>query len=85
MKQKPVNPYTRLANEICKWMDSAFDARHTRTMWVFPKSKLSDGWSLVETWERTAAAAQLGYEVHLEATDEGLHVIYKKKLARYYL
>lgn len=77
MKRK--NPYQRL-KEICqKWVNDV-EYRHTKSMWQYPKNKLDDGWRLSGLWERTKAADQLGYDVILEAVDDGLRVKYVKKI-----
>lgn len=76
-----VNPYTRLKG-ICKKYADEVRYPHTRNMWHYPKSRLKEGWTLTDLWERTAAAEQLGYDVVLEAQDKGLLVKYVKKRPR---
>lgn len=72
-----INPYQRLLNEAGKW---AYEIRYPKNikMWVYPKSKLGLNWNLTDLYERTKAAEQLGYDVILVATDEGLEVKYQK-------
>ena len=77
MKQK--NPYQRLLDEIMEWCQKVI-YRHEVTMWVYPKNRLVEGWELHTLYERTKAAEQLGYDVILVATDEGLRVSYKKQI-----
>lgn len=77
MPKKPINPYMTLLSDIkefCRKLKFA----HRRVMWVYPKAKLGGEWNLKELWDRTAAAAQLDYEVILKATDDGLVVEYRK-------
>ena len=38
------------------------------------------GWKLLDLYERTKAAEQLGYDVQIVAGDDGLSVYYKKKV-----
>lgn len=73
------NPYQRLLERIQKF---CFDLQypHTRTMFFFPKEKLSIGWDLKDVYERTAAAGQLGYDVILEHRENGLFINYRKKM-----
>ncbi len=49
-------------------------------MFLYQKDRLTEGWELRSLWERAAAGEQLGYEVQLKATPEGLVVEYIKKL-----
>jgi hypothetical protein len=77
-KEKPITPYQRLMTKA-----RGFSAQvlypEKKTMWHYPKAKLSIGWSLADLWERTAAAEQVGYDVRLKATDAGLVVEYVKR------
>jgi len=77
MTKRP-NPYTTLANDAREWARSVLMAR-ARTMWRYPKERLNEGWPLSDLRERTAAADQLGYDVRLRATDDGLVVEYVKR------
>lgn len=78
-KEKPVNPYQRLLKEVKQW---AFKAkhRHVVSMFMYPKARLAEGWSMVDAYERTKAAEQLGYDVRLVAADDGLRVQYIKRV-----
>ena len=80
MKEKRLNPYQRLLSEIRQWfVDESI--RYSKIMWSYPKKDLpSSAWNLYGLYERTKAAEQLGYDVILQANDNGLTVIYKKKL-----
>lgn len=78
MSTKRKNPYQRLKEIGMEWANKIKYA-HTKTMFYYPKSRLSEKWELRDLFERTAAAEQLGYEVVLEATDLGLEVKYRKK------
>lgn len=77
MKHKPITPYARLLGQV-----NAFASKvaypHTRSMFFYPRAKLSEEWALTDLWERTKAAEQLGYDVVLLANDVGLHVQYVK-------
>lgn len=74
-----MNPYTTLKNSFSEWVNKAINRRRV-PMWTYPKSKLSDSWTLRDLAERVAAAKQLGFEVHLRSDDAGLHVEYVSKL-----
>ena len=75
-----MNPYTRLLNNIKKWVDN-LECRHEVFMWRYPKEKLDLLWKLEDLYHRVSAAEQLGYEVVLEASEEdGLTVKYRKKM-----
>lgn len=77
-KRKVATPYARLLKEITEFC-SELRFRHEATMCSVPKSRLGESFSLNDVWERTMAAEQLGYEVHLVADDSGLRFRYKKK------
>lgn len=79
MTTKRINPYQRLLEEIRSYIRKV-KYRHTKTMWIYPKKVLTDGWDLGFLYQRTAAAEQLGYDVQLKATEEGLVVQYVKKI-----
>lgn len=76
---KPITPYTRLLSQVKQWVHSA-TYRHTTAMFMFPKAKLGIGWSVLDLYERTKAADQLGYDVIVKAADDGLHVQYIKRV-----
>jgi hypothetical protein len=76
---KPINPYTTLKDKFRKFAD-ACEYRKPKTMWMYPKEKLGNNWSLKDLFERVAAADQIGFDVGLFATDEGLVVKYLKKI-----
>lgn len=48
-------------------------------MWEYPKDRLAEGWRLTDLSERVRAAAQLGYDVVIVPTDNGLRVEYRKR------
>lgn len=77
MKTKPKTPYQRILEDIKEFCHKV-RYRHQKTMWTYPKNLLGEAWAMGSLYERTMAAEQLGYEVHLIANSEGLTVIYKK-------
>jgi hypothetical protein len=74
---KRVTPYQRLLDSFREFARGVVWPNR-RLMWSYPKARLHEGWNMTELYQRVAAAKQLGYEVHLSATDEGLHVHYVK-------
>lgn len=74
------NPYTVLMNRAKQF---AFDIqyRHKKTMWLYPKARLSEGWPLTDLAERVQAAHQLDYDVQLEVSDGNLVVQYIKRIS----
>lgn len=74
-----MNPYNRLLGEIKDWCKE-IKVRHKANMWRYPKEKLDGNWSLADLYQRTQAAEQLGYDVQLEAKEDGLFVVYVKKI-----
>lgn len=76
---KRQNPYTTLKEEFRKYVIAAKHP-HRKAMWTYPKAKLSEGWALTDLSERVAAADQLGYDVVLTSTENGLEVYYRKKI-----
>lgn len=78
-KTKRISPYTRLLESFREYVN-AVELRHQRSMWVYPKARLGESWGLTDLNERVAAASQLGYDVILRATDEGLQVRYIKQI-----
>jgi hypothetical protein len=77
VKTKPITPYARLKKSLTEWATNVVYP-HRQTMWIYPTDKLQDKWSLVYLNQRVLAAQQIGYEVRLVATDEGLRVDYVK-------
>jgi hypothetical protein len=75
---KRFNPYTALKAEFTKYVN-AVEFPKRKAMWTYPKARLGEAWNLAELWERVAAAEQLGYDVVLTATAEGLVVTYRQK------
>jgi hypothetical protein len=49
-------------------------------MFSYPKAKLNLTWTLSDLYERTITAKTLGWDVIIEADEEGLHVHYIQKL-----
>ena len=78
MKRIIKTPYQRLLEDITKFCGK-LRYRHTVVMWVYPKNRLNESWRLGDVYERVCAAEQIGYDVLLQAKDDGLHVVYKKK------
>jgi hypothetical protein len=78
MKNKPVTPYDRLIRAVRRYVSSVLYPKK-KTMWVYPKDKLSQGWSLSDLYERVAAADQLGYDVRLRIGETGLVVEYVER------
>ncbi len=78
MTEKRKNPYESLLDDFRAYHHKV-QYPQRREMWTYPKAKLRESWSLAELHERVAAANQIGYDVVLEATDEGLKVIYRQR------
>lgn len=78
MKKKPITPYARLLADVRKFASTVKYAAR-KTMWVYPKNKLSGGWNLADLYERAKAADQLGYDVHVVPAEDGLRVEYRKR------
>ncbi len=78
MRDKPITPYERLRRECFQW---AMTVRNPRTvsMWCYTKADLARGWDLTELFQRVSAADQLGYDVVLSASGEGLSVKYRRR------
>lgn len=73
------NPYTELLQRVRRFaMDVAH--RRVRTMWNYPKEKLSANWRLDDLAERVQAADQLGWDVLLKVKDGALHVEYHQRV-----
>lgn len=71
-----ISPYTRLKDSFHKFASNVCYPRK-RHMWTYPKATLdTDVWALKGLWDRVAAAKTLGWDVVLEATDEGIKVYY---------
>ena len=79
MAEKRKNPYQYLLEQINEFCDN-LKYRHQVTMWKYPKNRLSEGWPLLELYERVKAAEQLGYDVQLIAQDDGLLIQYVKQI-----
>lgn len=54
--------------------------RDETPMFHYPIDKINVGWNLTDLYERTMAADQLGYDVIIKASSNGLEVKYVKKL-----
>ena len=74
-----VNPYQRLLDKIVSFCDS-LKYRHSKIMFIYPKDQLNINWSIPQLYERVATADQLGYDVKLKATTEGLEFWYEKRV-----
>lgn len=73
------NPYTALLERAQEFAASV-QYRHTKTMWTYPRGRLSQGWRLDTLAERVKAADQLGYDVILTTVDDALVVQYRKRV-----
>ena len=73
-----MNPYTRLLQRAKNFAWSVKNP-HRRSMWMYPKNRLSERWQLSDLYERARAADQLGYDVVLKPGDDGLTVQYVKR------
>jgi hypothetical protein len=78
MKTKPITPYNRLMSRFKEFANDV-EFRKRKAMWMYPKNKLTESWELKTLYERVSAAEQLGYDVRLLATDDGLEVQYIEK------
>lgn len=78
MRSKPETPYERLRRAVLRYI-SRVGLPKSVGMWMYPRARLSDGWRLLDLWERTKAADQLGHDVRLIAKDDGLHVVYVER------
>lgn len=77
--QKPKTPYQRLLEDAREFAGQVKYC-HEKLMWRYPKEKLNTGWALNDLAERVSAADQLGYDVILRNSDDGLSVYYRKKV-----
>jgi hypothetical protein len=73
-----INPYVALRDKCARWARDVLYPRRVE-MFTYPRNKLQIGWNLVELYERTRAADQLGYDVVLSTTTETLVVTYRKR------
>lgn len=78
MTTKRESPYHRMQRYFREWAQDVVYARR-KTMFLYKKSSLDTGWSLSQIYERTIAANQLGYEVIVQADNDGLHFKYIEK------
>lgn len=78
MSTKRKNPYTALLEEAKRGFFK-FQYPKRKSMFFFEKSKLKTGWTLDEVYQRVSAADTLGWEVILEAKDDGLHMTYRER------
>ena len=69
-KPKPETPYARLLRECRQWAFRVKYPKH-RTMFVFPKAKLREGWSLDDVAHRVEAANTLGWSVEIVVAENG--------------
>ena len=75
-----ISPYTRLLRKLSGWVGACLTRKRVG-MWHYPKDKLSHAtYELLGLWERVAAAEQLGWDVHLLARPDGLHVEYVERV-----
>ncbi len=78
MKTKPITPYARLLLDVRKFAGCVKYATR-KTLWTYPKDRLSDGWALSDLYQRAKAADRLGWDIHLVPEDDGLRVEYRKR------
>ncbi len=76
---KRVMPYERLKRDLSDAWDKV-QYRHTIPMHYYPKAKEGGQWSLIDLAHKVDAAEQLGYDVTLSNSVDGLHVKYVKKI-----
>lgn len=78
MKKKPITPYARLLADVRKF---AFTVKYAarKTMWVYPKNRLIEGWHLADLYAMAKTADQLGYDVLVVPAEDGLRVEYRKR------
>lgn len=81
MKLKRKNPYKMLFEDIVDFCRK-IRLRDETHMFHFPIDKISThvGWDIYDLHQRTMAANQLGYDVVIKASSDGLDVKYVKKL-----
>lgn len=77
-KPKRKTPYQMLMEDAQRF---ARDVKYPRQyeMFFLPKSNLSAGYNLDDVYERVQAASQLGYDVMLKATENGIKIMYVEK------
>ena len=76
---KRLNPSQRLLDEVKEFCNRLRYRREVR-MWTYPASRLDVAWKLTDLKERVEAAKQLGYEVTIDSTPEGLEIWYVEKV-----
>ena len=74
-----INPYQRLLDKIVSFCDS-LKYRHTVLMFTYPKEELDSNWNMKQLYERVATADQLGYDVEIRSTSNGLEMWYKQRI-----
>ena len=79
---KPVNPYTRLLNEI-KDFCFKLKTRKVRPAFFIKRNSLkTNTYTLEDVYQRARAADDIGYEMIVIADDDGLRFKYREKLPR---
>ena len=74
MREKPVNPYSRLLGEFKAFLSSVrFPTRRLMAWWEKDSCKDMDGRIV---YERAIAAQSLGMRVEVKADEKGLHFYY---------
>lgn len=71
-------PYNRLKRVVQEYM-TRVQLPMRKTMWMYPKEKLRETWRLDDLAERVQAADQLGFDVRLRMSDQGLVAEYVKR------
>ena len=73
------NPYQMLLDKISDFCQN-IKYRHQKLMFIYPIDKLANTWTMNQLYERVVAADQLGYDVVLKSTNNGLEVHYIKQI-----
>lgn len=79
MTQKRKNPYQMLLEEARKFARNLKCAKRS-SMFLIPRKRLGESWTLDDVAERTLAADQLGYDVLVIVTDKDLLFEYRKRI-----
>lgn len=77
-KNKPITPYQRLLDDYRGFINKVRYANRI-IMFSNPKETLARGYRMDDIWERVKVAEQLGYDVILEAKDDALQFVYRKR------
>ena len=72
------NPYQMLLEEFRDWVVRVVHARRRQALW-YTMATVNQNADFSRIWERTIAAQQIGYEVVVKASDDGLRFEYVEK------